>query len=254
LPEAYLFDTGKKIWQTYDQWPAKTAEKKMLYFQQNAKLSFDKPTATKSSTSYISDPMKPVPYIDDNTQMSGFTPFNYMSEDQRFAERRTDVLAFQTDVLTDDMTLGGEIMAKLNFSTTGSDADFFVKLIDVYPGDEKNHAYMPNKNVTLSNYHQMVRSEVMRARFRNSFEKPEPVTPNKTTQLNFRLQDVLHTFKKGHRIMVQVQSTAFPLFDRNPQKYVPNIFKANETDFIKATQTIYHQQNLTSGLEVEILR
>jgi uncharacterized protein len=254
LPEAYLFDTGKKTWQSFDQWPAKTAEKKMLYFQQNAKLSFEKPTTKKSSTSYISDPMKPVPYIDDNTQMSGFTPFNYMSEDQRFAERRPDVLAFQTDVLTDDMTLGGEIMAKLNFSTTGSDADFFVKLIDVYPGNEPNHAYMPNKNVTLSNYHQMVRSEVMRARFRNSFEKPVPLTPNKATQLTFRLQDVLHTFKKGHRIMVQVQSTAFPLFDRNPQKYVPNIFKANESDFIKATQTIYHQQNLMSGLEVEVLR
>ncbi len=254
LPEAYLFDTGKKNWQTFDQWPAKTAEKKTLYFQQNAKLSFDKPTALKSSTSYVSDPMKPVPYIDDNTQMSGFTPFNYMSEDQRFAERRPDVLAFETDVLTEDMTLGGEIMAKISFSTTGSDADFFVKLIDVYPGDEKNHAYMPNKNITLSNYHQMVRSEVMRARFRNSFEKPTPVTPNKATQLTFRLQDVLHTFKKGHRIMVQIQSTAFPLFDRNPQKYVPNIYKANESDFIKATQTIYHQQNLMSGLEVEVLR
>jgi uncharacterized protein len=254
LPEAYLFDTGKKTWATFDQWPAKNAIKQTLYFHENGKLSFETPKTPKSFTEYVSDPLKPVPYIDDNTQMSGFTPFNYMSEDQRFAARRTDVLSFQTDVLTEDITLGGEIMAKLKFSSTGTDADFFVKLIDVYPGDEKNHPYMPHRNVTLSNYHQMVRSEIMRARFRNSFEKPEPLVINKETDLKFRLQDVLHTFKKGHRIMVQVQSTAFPLFDRNPQKYVPNIYKADEKDFIKATQRIYHQANGASALEVEVLK
>ena len=253
LPEAYLFDTGKKEWRTFDQWPAKAATKKILYFRPDGKLGFEA-ASTGAFSEYVSDPLKPVPYTEDNTSTMGFTPFNYMSEDQRFATRRTDVLSFQTDVLTEDLTLGGELMAKLNFSTTGSDADFFVKLIDVYPGDEKDHAYMPNKNVTLSNYQQMVRSEIMRARFRNSFEKPEPLTPNKVTTLDFRLQDVMHTFKKGHRIMVQVQSTAFPLFDRNPQQYVPNIYEANEKDFIKATQRIYHSAKLPSGLEVEILK
>ena len=254
LPEAYLFDTGKKQWQTYNQWPAKAATKQMLYFQANGKLSTDAPKTTASFSEYVSDPLKPVPYIEDNTQTSGFTPFNYMSEDQRFAARRTDVLSFQTDILTEDMTIGGELMAKLSVSTTGSDADFFVKLIDVYPADEKNHAYMPNKNVMLANYHQMVRSEIMRARFRNSFEKPEPMISNEKTALQFRLQDVLHTFKKGHKIMVQVQSTAFPLFDRNPQKYVPNIYQAEEKDFIKATMRVYHQTSDLSGLEVEILK
>ena len=253
LPEAYLFDTGNKVWKTFDYWPVKAATKKMLYFQPNGALGFETPKKEAGFTEYVSDPLKPVPHTEDNTTTMNFTPFNYMSEDQRFASRRTDVLAFQTEILTDDLTLGGEITVKLNISTTGSDADFFVKLVDVYPGDEKNHAYMPNKNVMLSNYQQMVRSEIMRARFRNSFEKPEPLTPNKITEIKFRLQDVLHTFKKGHRIMVQVQSTAFPLFDRNPQKYVPNIYLANEQDFIKATHRVYHSQATPSGLEVEIL-
>ncbi|MCU0341893.1 MAG: CocE/NonD family hydrolase [Spirosomaceae bacterium] len=254
LPEAYLFDTGKKAWQTFDKWPASAAERKTLYFEAGGKLSFDAPQQTSAKTDYISDPMKPVPYIEDNTETMGFTPFSYMSEDQRFAARRPDVLVFQTEPLTEDLTLGGEITAKLHISTTGSDADFFVKLIDVYPGDEPNHAYMPHKNVILSNYHQMVRSEIMRARFRNSFEKPEPLTPNKVTEVKFRLQDVLHTFKKGHRIQVQVQSTAFPLFDRNPQKYIPNIFLANDKDFIKATHSVYHQKKQASALEVQILK
>ena len=253
LPEAYLFDTGRNVWKTFDQWPAKTASKKMLYFQPNGQLGFETPKKEAGFTEYVSDPLKPVPHTEDNSTTMGFTPFNYMSEDQRFASRRTDVLAFQTEILADDLTLGGEITVKLNISTTGSDADFFVKLVDVYPGDEKNHVYMPNKNVILSNYQQMVRSEIMRARFRNGFEKPEALTPNKVTEVKFRLQDVLHTFKKGHRIMVQVQSTAFPLFDRNPQKYVPNIYLANDQDFIKATHRVYHSQATPSGLEVEIL-
>ena len=253
LPEAYLFNTGRNEWRRFDQWPAPQAQKRTLYFQKNGKLSFDKPTAANAYAEYVSDPMKPVPYTDDLTQMTGFTPFNYMSEDQRFAASRPDVLVFETEVLSEDITLGGEIMAKLNFSTTGTDADFFVKLIDVYPDDMPNHPYLIDKEVVLSGYQQMVRSEVMRARFRNSFTKPEPLKANTMTPLNFRLQDVLHTFKKGHKIMVQVQSTAFPLFDRNPQKYVENIYKANPEDFIKATQRIYTQGNAASGLEVKVI-
>ena len=249
LPEAYLFDTGKKAWASFDQWPAKNSEKLKLYLNENGALA-KVTTMNFAARSYESDPLKPVPYTEDITTTTGFTPFNYMSEDQRFAGRRPDVLVYQTDVLTEDMTLGGEILARLNVAITGTDADFIVKLIDVYPADEPNHPYMPNKNITLSNYWQMVRSEVMRGRFRNSFEKPEPFVPNQATIVDVPLQDVLHTFKKGHRMMVQIQSTWFPLIDRNPQKYVDNIYKATESDFIKATHQIFNN----SYIEVEVIK
>ena len=247
LPDAYLFDTGKKEWKTFDKWPAKEAQNLTFYLSSTGKLAN---SAGNAFSEFISDPMKPVPSSENYAEMMGFTPFNYMSEGQRFAARRPDVLVFQTEPLTEDMTLGGEITAKLKVSTTGTDADWVVKLIDVYPADEPDHAYMPNKTVHLSNYQQMVRSEVMRGRFRNSFEKPEPFEPGKVTDVNFRVQDVLHTFKKGHRIMIQVQSTWFPLIDRNPQKFVPNIFKADETDFQKATHRVYD----SSAVEVQVLK
>lgn len=249
LPEAYLFDTGRKEWKQFEKWPSPAAQ--MLSFALASDGSLKQQIGSGSGYSeFISDPNKPVPYSEDNTTMMGFTPFNYMSEDQRFAGRRPDVLTFQTDVLTDDLTLGGEIMAKLNVATTGTDADWVVKLIDVYPPDEKNHPYMPNKNITLAGYQQMVRSEVMRGRFRNSFEKPEAFTPNQVTPVNFRLQDVLHTFKKGHRVMIQVQSTWFPLIDRNPQTFVPNIFEADQKDFQKQTHRVYD----SSVIEVQVLK
>ncbi|MVM31946.1 CocE/NonD family hydrolase [Spirosoma sp. HMF4905] len=247
LPEAYLFNTGRNEWKTFDKWPAANAQPMQFFLASNGQLAQQ---AGNAYSEFISDPMKPVPYTEDITTTQGFTPFNYMSEDQRFAGRRPDVLTFKTDVLTEDLTLGGEIMAKLKVSTTGTDADWVVKLIDVYPPDEPNHPYMPNKNITLGNYEQMVRSEVMRGRFRNSFEKPEPFKPGEVTDVNFRLQDVLHTFKKGHRVMIQVQSTWFPLIDRNPQKYVDNIFKADEKDFQKATHRVYD----SSVIEVQVLK
>ncbi len=253
LPEAWLFDTGKKEYRKFDKYPSPAAQKVNFYFQEGGKLANTEPSGAESFSEYISDPMKPVPSSKDESEMSGFTPFLYMSGDQRFAASRPDVLVFQTDVLDKDITLGGEIMAKLKISTTGSDADFMVKLIDVYPETEPNHAYMPNKNVLLASYQQMVRSEIMRARFRNSFSKPQPLTPNQITAVDFRLQDVLHTFKKGHRIMFQVQSTCFPLFDRNPQKYVENIYKADSADFIKATQRVYHQKGNASAIEVQVI-
>jgi putative CocE/NonD family hydrolase len=249
LPKAYMYDTGKKQWQTYTQWPVPAAKHEKLFLSADGKLPMSQPNAT-ASTSFISDPLKPVPYTEDNTTTMGFTPHNYMSEDQRFAGRRPDVLVFQTDVLKEDVTLGGEIMAHLKVATTGTDADWIVKLIDVYPADEPNHAYMPNKDIILANYQQMVRSEIMPGRFRNSFEKPQPFIPNTKTNVDVKLQDVLHTFKKGHRIMVQVQSTAFPLFARNPQKFVENPYKATEADYIKATHTVYND----SYVEVEILK
>ncbi|MFT4032291.1 MAG: CocE/NonD family hydrolase [Siphonobacter sp.] len=248
LPEAYLFDTGSKQWKQFDKWPATQARKVDFYLVENGDLSQTKPVKA-GFREYVSDPNKPVPHSEDYQGMTGFTPFNYMSEDQRFAGRRTDVLVYETPVLEQDMTLGGEITAKLKIATTGSDADFFVKLIDVYPDNEKNNPYMTDKKVALGGYQQMVRSEIMRARFRNSFEKPEALKPGQKTDVTFRLQDVLHTFKKGHRIMIQIQSTAFPLFDRNPQKFVPNIYKAEASDFIKATHKIFND----SAIEVQII-
>ncbi|MGI4883407.1 MAG: CocE/NonD family hydrolase [Janthinobacterium lividum] len=247
LPEAYLYDTGKKQWDTFAQWPAATATHQKLYLSADGKLA-QQPGAPGPVT-FVSDPLKPVPYTEDLTTTMGFTPHNYMSEDQRFAGRRPDVLVYQTDVLADDVTLGGEIMANLQVATSGTDADWVVKLIDVYPADEPNHAYMPNKNIMLSNYWQMVRSEVMPARFRNSFEKPEAMVPGQKTAVDFHLQDVLHTFKKGHRIMVQVQSTWFPFIARNPQTFVPNPYKAADSDYVKATHSVFGD----SFLDVEVL-
>ncbi|WP_347343807.1 CocE/NonD family hydrolase [Mucilaginibacter sp. JRF] len=249
LPEAYMFNTGKKEWATFDKWPAANAEHKKFYLAADGKLADTQPT-TPGSMSYISDPMKPVPYTEDNSTTIGFTPFAYMSEDQRFAGRRPDVLVYQTDVLADDVTLGGEITANLKIATTGTDADFIVKLIDVYPPDEANHNFMPNKSVILSNYWQMVRSEVMPARFRKSFEKPEALVAGEKADVNFRLQDVLHTFKKGHRIMIQVQSTWFPIVARNPQKFVENPYKAEQSDYIKATETVFND----SFIDVQIIK
>ena len=156
-----------------------------------------------------------------------------MSDDQREASRRPDVLTFETDTLTDEVTIAGEILAKLKVAMSGTDGDFIVKLIDVYPQDHPNYAHNP-KNIVMGGYQQLVRSEVFRGRFRNSFSKPEPFVPGQVTDVNVPLQDVLHTFKKGHKIMIQVHSTWFPYIDRNPQKYVENIYKADEKDFIKS--------------------
>nr|MBC7612023.1 CocE/NonD family hydrolase [Pseudopedobacter sp.] len=244
LPEAYMFDTGKKQWEQFDQWPAKNVVKKTYSLNLKGGLS-EVSTMEYGARSFESDPMNPVPYTNDLSTSTGFTPFNYMSEDQRFAGRRPDVLVYQTDVLDNDITLGGEILAKLEVSTTGTDADWVVKLIDVYPANEPNNEYMPNKNITLSNYWQMVRSEVMPARFRDGFEKPEPMVANQETKIEIPMQDVLHTFKKGHRIMVQIQCTWFPLIQRNPQTFVPNIYKANASDFQKATQKVFNNSVIT---------
>lgn len=242
LPDAYMFDTGKKEWKTFEEYPSKNVEKITFYLNPNGKL--DK-SAAKGAAEYISDPKKPVPYTEDPDQILGFSPRRYMSEDQRFASRRTDVLTFETDELSEDITLTGCIMTHLKITTTGTDADYFVKLIDVYPDDKPNSEFA-NNCTTYGGYQQMVRSEVLRARFRNSFSEPSPLKANTLTNIDFKLQDVLHTFKKGHKIMVQVQSTAFPLFDINPQKYVPNIYQAKESDFIKATHRVFG----TSSIEV----
>ncbi len=244
LPEIQIFDTGKKEWNSYESWPPKNVEKKTFYLADDDKLSDN---VGAGSAEFISDPKKPVPYSEDVKMV--FTPRKYMTDDQRFAGRRPDVLVFETEALNENVTLSGEILAKLKVATTGTDADWVVKLIDVFPNDAED-TQETQKYLKMANYHMMVRSEVMRGRFRNDFSKPEAFTPNQKTDVNLKLQDVHHTFKKGHKIQIQVQSTWFPLIDLNPQTFVPNIFKAKESDFKKQTHKIYHD----SAIEVSILK
>nr|WP_315212143.1 CocE/NonD family hydrolase [uncultured Flavobacterium sp.] len=240
LPEAYVFDTGRKEWKTYENWPPQNTEKQDFFLQGSQLTKIAKRNI--SFEEFISDPKKPVPYSEDIKQ-AGLTPRKYMTDDQRFAARRPDVIVFETEVLTDDTTLAGEILAKLQVSTTGTDADWIVKVVDVFPNDEPETkdvaAYLK-----MSNYHMMVRSEVMRGRFRNSFSKPEPFVANEKTPVNIKLQDVFHTFKKGHKIQIQVQSTWFPFIDLNPQTFVDNIFYAKPEDFQKQTHRIYNDSKI----------
>jgi uncharacterized protein len=237
LPEAYMFDCGLKQWKQFAAWPPKEIAPVKLYFGEEGKLSVNSPTKAEAVFEYISDPAKPVPYTS-QTEALVFTPRKFMTDDQRNASHRPDVITFQTEPLTEAITLAGEIAAKLKVSMTGTDADFVVKLIDVYPNDEPNDTHNP-ANIIMANYQQLVRHEVFRGRFRNSFEKPEPFKANEITDVQFALQDILHTFKKGHRVMVQIHSTWFPYIDRNPQKYVDNIYKANAEDFIKSSIKVY---------------
>lgn len=250
LPEAYMFDTGTKEWKSFDTWPPKEIKPISFYFGENGELSVDTPTDEKAVFNYVSDPSKPVPYT---SQIEGltFTPRRFMSDDQREASRRPDVLTFTTEPLTDPKTIAGEILAKLKVSMTGTDADFIVKLIDVYPQDHPNYEHNPD-NIIMGGYQQLVRSEVFRGRFRNSFEHPKPFTPEAISDVNFRLQDVLHTFKPGHRIMIQIHSTWFPYIDRNPQKYVDNIYEANEEDFIISTIRVHGGSSVEAGGKVGI--
>ncbi len=240
LPEAYMFDTGALAWKSYDQWPPKNSTKKTMWLQNEGRLN-SKMEKSYTFEEFVSDPKKPVPYTEDVKMV--FTPRKYMTDDQRFAARRPDVLVFETPVLTEDMTLSGEILAKLQVATTGTDADWIVKVVDVFPADAKNTEETQD-HLKMSNYHMMVRSEVMRGRFRNSFEKPEAFIPNKKTEVAIKLQDVHHTFKKGHKLQIQVQSTWFPLIDLNPQTFVPNIFMAKEEDFKKQTHKIYNDSSI----------
>ena len=247
LPEAYMFDTGKKSWQKFAEWPPKSIQNAVFYLSDDYQLQSSKPTS-KGFTQYFSDPTKPVPSSENRKDFNNFTPRNYMSEDQRFTENRPDVASFTTEELADDLTFAGELSVKLKILTTATDADFFVKLIDVYPADEKPNADKPN--LIFANYHQMVRSEIMPARFRNSAEKPEPIKQNQETEVQVLLQDVFHTFKKGHKIQIQVQSTAYPLFNINPQTFVDNPYKAKKEDFVPAFIKIQND----SSVEAKILK
>jgi putative CocE/NonD family hydrolase len=246
LPEAYVYDSGKKAWSEMDSWPPNEAVTQTFYLSDNQELTSERKTT--KGIKFVSDVKRPVPYSEDIKTV--FTPRKYMTDDQRFAARRPDVLVFETDVLTEDLTLAGEIMAKLKVATTGTAADWIVKVVDVHPSDvEETNDKMQN-HLKMSNYHLMVRSEVLRGRFRESFENPKPFTPNKKTAVNIKLQDVYHTFKKGHKLQIQVQSTWFPLIDLNPQTYVDNIFKADEKDFKTQTHTVFTD----SKIEVQVLK
>ena len=250
LPEALMFETGSNQWRSYDSWPPKNVEQRSLYIEVNGRLSFSAPTGRDGADEYVSDPFKPVPFIE---KVDLGMPREYMTDDQRFASRRPDVLFYQTDVLAEDLTLAGPLQADLFVSTTGTDADFIVKLIDVHPDDAKDPDPNPT-NFRAAGYQMLVRGEPFRARFRNGFDRPEPMNPGDVTRIEFKLPDVNHSFQKGHRVMLQIQSTWFPLVDRNPQKFVPNIFLADEGDFQKATQRIYRTSDRPTHLKVYVLK
>ena len=239
LPEAYVFDTGTKEWKKYDAWPPENAAKQTMYLSDDQELTSEPKEIT--GIQFVSNVKKPVPYSEDVKTV--FTPRKYMTDDQRFAARRSDVLVFETDVMEEDLTLAGDILAHLKVATTGTAADWIVKVIDVHPADAETNEEMQD-HLKMSNYHLMVRSEVLRGRFRNSFSDPEPFVPNQKTDVDIKLQDVFHTIKKGHKLQIQVQSTWFPLIDLNPQTYVDNIFKADESDFKTQTHTVFTDSNI----------
>ena len=241
LPEALVYDSGKRKWSRLAVWPPENARKEVWFLSENQSLTREK--GTLKGIEFISDIHRPVPYSEDIKTVT--TPRKYMTDDQRFAARRPDVLVFETGILEDDLTLAGSIEARLEVATTGTDADWIVKVIDVHPADAQEDNEDLQDHLKMSNYHLMVRSEVMRGRFRNSFAHPEPFVPNKPSAVNITLQDVYHTFKKGHKLQIQVQSTWFPLIDRNPQTYVPNIFKAEEKDFQTQKHTVFTSSSIT---------
>jgi putative CocE/NonD family hydrolase len=256
IAEVTAFETGSNVWRQYSAWPPVQAKPRTLYFGADGKLGWQQPAAGSSFDEYVADPKKPVPYIG---YPSTDVPQEYMVSDQRFAATRPDVLAYQSDVLEEDVTIVGQVKPKLFVSTTGTDADWVVKLIDVYPqaypeADEGRGRGrdVPPPSLTMGGYQQLVRGNPLRGKFRNSFEKPEPFTPNKVEAISYELGNVNHTFRRGHRIMVQVQSSWFPLVDLNPQTFT-SIPHAKAEDFRKATQRVYHAAQTPSGLQVLVM-
>jgi putative CocE/NonD family hydrolase len=257
LPKAYVFETGTNVWKTYEAWPPKQAAAKTLYFHADGKLSFEPPSAKAGVDEYVSDPAHPVPFVGYPTDT---VPQRYMADDQRFASTRSDVLVYVSEPLTEDVTIAGPVKPKLKIASTGTDSDFVVKLIDVYPydyplptgTDAGNKRVVGAAPVVMGGYQQLVRGEPMRAKFRDSWEKPAPLSPGKITSVNGEMPDVNHTFRQGHRIMVQVQSSWFPLVDRNPQTFV-DIPLAKPEQFVKATESVYRNADAASGVEVLVL-
>lgn len=258
FPKVMVFRTGGDKWDGYDSWPPKSSTPAALYLQPKGKLAFTPPSggasggasAGTSFDEYVSDPAKPVPLVE-RIENHGM-PRDYITADQRFASRRTDVLTYQTDALTSDVTLTGWVTPVLHVSTTGTDADFIVKLIDVFPDSAPNWPG-DQSGFTVGGYQQLVRGEPFRARYRRSFETPSPMVPNAADSIKFEMPPIHHTFKRGHRIMVQIQSTWFPHIDRNPQRFVPNIFEAKPSDFQKATMRVYHTAGKLTRIELRQL-
>jgi putative CocE/NonD family hydrolase len=257
LPKAYVFETGTNVWKTYEAWPPKQAAAKTLYFRAGGELSFDPPTEKTGVDEYVSDPAHPVPFVGYPTDT---VPQRYMADDQRFASTRSDVLVYVSEPLTEDVTIAGPVKPTLKVASTGTDSDFVVKLIDVYPYDYPaapgvdagNKRIVGAAPVVMGGYQQLVRGEPMRAKFRDSWEKPTALPPGKMVSVNGEMPDVNHTFRAGHRIMVQVQSSWFPLVDRNPQTFV-DIPLAKPEQFVKATESVYRSADAASGVEVMVL-
>jgi hypothetical protein len=256
IGEANIFLSGANVWKHFPQWPPAETENKSIYLQEKGKLSWDKSLAKNNYDEYISDPSHPVPYTED---VHFDRTREYMTDDQRFASRRTDVLTYETDVLNEDLTLAGVVTADLKVGISSTDADFVVKLVDVFPDDFKYSESSASSGrpggatYPMGGYQMLVRGEIMRGKFRKSFSNPEAFTPNKVEEVKFDLPDVAHTFKKGHRLMIQIQSSWFPLADRNPQKFL-NIYEANDNDFQKATIRIYHDAANSSQVILPVLK
>jgi hypothetical protein len=253
-PEAQMFQTGSNKWQSYAAWPPRTnVTPRKLYFQSNGRLSFAAPAAAEKNAydSYISDPAHPVPYrhrpIEPTYFPAGSGWYNWLVEDQRFVHERPDVLSWESETLNEDVTVSGDIIAHLFASTSGTDSDWIVKLIDVYPEEYP-------KDLKMGGYQLMIANDVLRGRFRRSFEQAEPITPNKFAEYVIDLHHNDHVFLKGHKIMVQVQSSWFPVIDRNPQKFVANIFAAKDSDYQPATQRISRSQSLASYVELPVAK
>ncbi len=257
LAEASVFETGRNRWHSLPEWPPREAARRALYLHAGGRLSFDPPGgAAVDFDEYVSDPAKPVPYT--SATATGMTR-EHMVDDQRFASRRADVLVYQTDVLAEDLTVAGPIWPHLVVSTTGTDSDFVVKVIDVYPEDypdpdakagDADPWVVPHSR--MGGYQQLVRGEVFRGKFRRSFERPEPFVPNEPATIDYVLPDVFHTFRRGHRLMIQIQSTWFPLVNLNPQRFL-NINEAKEPDFQRATQRVYRSPARATRIELAVL-
>jgi putative CocE/NonD family hydrolase len=241
--EATVFDAGVNQWKAFTAWPPADAKTSRLYLQANGAVSFEAPTASTGSAAFVSDPAKPVPYRP--RPIPSYVDWEiWLSRDQRFVADRPDVLSWQTPPLEREVVVAGNIVARLFASTTGTDADWVVKLIDVYPDDEQDP--------TMRGYQLMVASDIMRGRYRRSFERAEPIPANAVTPFTVDLHQQSHTFRRGHRIMVQVQSSWFPLYDRNPQTFVPNIFEAKPADYRAQTHRVFFTARAPSHLEIQV--
>lgn len=252
LPDAWVFDTGSEEWHSYESWPPENTIDKELWLDEGGVLSWSAPGKDgEAFDEYISDPAKPVPYTAPFLSARSFYNRQYLSEDQRFASTRTDVLVYSGEEMEEDITLAGPVEVELFVSTTGTDADWVVKLIDVYPDDAGQYGLNQN-DIEVGGYQMLVRGDILRGKYRNSFEHPEPFTPSEVSRVKFVLPDVNHTFRKGHKMMVQIQSSWFPLFDRNPQTFT-NIYLCGEEAFQKATHRVYRSEEHPTHLKVQVL-